>query len=262
MPVNQYERAFRAWPILIGVAAKKDTITYGDLADRLGIHPRPIRFVLGKIQDYCLDAKLPPLTIVVVSQHGQHPGTGFVAWDSDNWTQGLRQVHEYPWHERVNPFMLAADGTTLEQLAQRLVAEPDEAAVIYGRIRDRGYAQVVFRLALLHAYEGRCAFCGLSLRAALQAAHIIPWGKATVAQRMDPSNGLLLCSTHHALFDAHLLAVRTNRSIVCRLETLPRHVWTEADRSAAIALHGKPLSLPTDERLRPSKAALAYRANL
>jgi hypothetical protein len=55
--VNQYERAFRAWPLLTATAAKRSTITYADLSAQLHIHPRPIRFVLGPIQDWCLEEK-------------------------------------------------------------------------------------------------------------------------------------------------------------------------------------------------------------
>ena len=116
-------------------------------------------------------------------------------------------MYGYPWHELPNPFGFAESGTTLEQLAQRLLTKPEESAEVYGRIQNRGMAQVLFRQALLAAYGWRCAFCGLSLGAALQAAHIIPWPKATAAQRLDPRNGLLLCATHHALFDADILTV-------------------------------------------------------
>ena len=66
MAVNHYERAFRAWPLLVKAAEDHETITYKDLAAHLGIHPRPIRYVLAVIQDYCLAEKKPPITILVV----------------------------------------------------------------------------------------------------------------------------------------------------------------------------------------------------
>jgi putative restriction endonuclease len=137
---------------------------------------------------------------------------------------------------------------------------PEAATAVYRQVQNRGFAQVVFRLALLAAYRQRCAFCGLSLRSALQAAHIIPWNQASAAQRMSPSNGLLLRSTHHALFDADILSVTPERTIVCLRGKVPHHRWTEPDRHAAIALDGQPVALPADARLRPSDAALAYRA--
>lgn len=257
--MNQYERAFRAWPILTTTAANKTTITYGELADRLGVHHRVVSHILSKIQDYCLDEKLPPLTILVVGKSNRHPGTGFIAWDIDNLEEGFSRVYEYPWRDRANPFVLAADGGTPEGLAERLVTHPGEAEDIYARVRDRGNAQVVFRLALLRTYDGRCAFCGLSLRDALQAAHIIPWSIASSAQRLDPSNGLLLCATHHALFDAGILTVGPDSIVHCHPERTSR-AWNDTDRQIASALDGCRIRMPRDPRLRPSEAALAYLA--
>jgi putative restriction endonuclease len=158
----QYERAARAWPLLTEKAAGESKITYADLSQHLGIHARPIRYVLGVIQDYCLREKLPPLTILVVSRRG-FPSEGFIAWDIDDLDEGYRRVYGYPWHELPNPFGFAESGTTLEQLAQRLLTKPEESAEVYGRIQNRGMAQVLFRQALLAAYGWRCAFCGLSL---------------------------------------------------------------------------------------------------
>ena len=258
--VNQYERAFRAWPLLTATAAKRSTITYAGLSAQLHIHPRPIRFVLGPIQDWCLEEKKPPLTILAVSGSRHRPGEGFIAWDTNDLDEGYEQVYAFPWSDLANPFAFAAQGATPEELAHRLVVTPEAATAVYRQVKNRGFAQVVFRLALLAAYRQRCAFCGLSLRDALQAAHIIPWNEASAAQRMSPSNGLLLCSTHHALFDADILSVTPERTIVCLRGKVPHHRWTEADRLAAIALDGQRIAVPTDPRLCPSDAALAYRA--
>ena len=256
----QYERAARAWPLLTEKAAGESKITYADLSQHLGIHARPIRYVLGVIQDYCLREKLPPLTILVVSRRG-FPSEGFIAWDVDDLDAGYRRVYGYPWHELPNPFGFAESGTTLEQLAQRLLSKPEESAEVYGRIQNRGMAQVLFRQALLAAYGWRCAFCGLSLEAALQAAHIIPWRKATAAQRLDPRNGLLLCGTHHALFDAGILTVTADRQIAFRPGRRTNRRWTEADQNAAVSLTGQSIRIPADQDLQPSAEALRHRAS-
>jgi putative restriction endonuclease len=257
-PVNQYERAFRAWPILTATAAKRSTITYAELADYLDIHPRPIRYVLSVIQDWCLDERKPPLTILVVNQHGQ-PGQGFIAWDANNLGEGYEQVYSVPWSTLANPFEFAREGATLGELVRQLVTKPEDATLVYRRIKDRGITQVVFRSALMIAYRHRCAFCGLSFKPALQAAHIIPWGLASPEQRVSASNGLLLCSTHHSLFDADILSVTTDRKIFFRHDKIPDHRWTDADRRTAVVLNGQPITLPTDPQLRPSDVALAYR---
>ena len=58
--VDQYERAGRAWSILTACARNRQSITYGQLAERMGIHPRVCAFFLGLIQCHCLEYSLPP----------------------------------------------------------------------------------------------------------------------------------------------------------------------------------------------------------
>lgn len=79
--VNQTERARLAWQVLIDVSKARRTITYSGLGARIGVHHRAIRYVLGPIQDYCLETRLPPLTILVVNGSGR-PGTGESPRDS------------------------------------------------------------------------------------------------------------------------------------------------------------------------------------
>jgi hypothetical protein len=53
-----------------------------------------------------------------------------------------------------------------------------------------------FRDQLLHEYDGKCAFCGLSIESLLVASHIVPVAtmrKEDPSNVMNPSNGLLLC---------------------------------------------------------------------
>jgi putative restriction endonuclease len=260
VPVNHYERAFRAWPLLTDRAAERSKVTYGEVAGYLHMHHRPVRYVLGVIQDWCLRERRPPLTILVISQDKKQPGQGFIAWDTSRLYEGYEEVYAYPWHTLANPFQFAAHDATPEELARAVIARPQDAEEVYQRVKNRGIAQVVFRLALLGAYRQRCAFCGLSLKDALQAAHIIPWGAATAEQRVSPVNGLLLCSTHHALFDAGILSVSADRKIVCRRHKVPGHQWTDADQRAAGDLDGQEVRLPADTRLWPAGPALAYRA--
>jgi putative restriction endonuclease len=260
-PVNQYQRAFLAWPFLTATASNHATITYKELGDRLAIHHRPVRFVLGVIQDHCLIEKLPPLTIVVVSRGRDTPGEGFIAWDVDDLGEGYKRVYSYPWHTIPNPFVFASDGKTTEQWAEELLRRPDKSVEVYLQVRNRGIAQDIFRLALLKAYGHRCAFCGLSIKPALEAAHIVPWTAASQEERMAPSNGLLLCATHHALFDAHMLTVNPACKITCTESPSAPH-WSEADRRTALAMHGQSVTLPGDSRFHPSPRMLQRRAEM
>ena len=86
--INQHERAYRAWQILTDYASKHKQLTYGELGKLLNIHHRAVRYVLSLIQDYCLDEKIPPLTIIVVNQLTGSPGEGFIAWDVNTIDQG------------------------------------------------------------------------------------------------------------------------------------------------------------------------------
>ena len=123
MAINQAERAYRTWPILAACAREGTTVTYGDLGTLIGIHHRAIRYVLGLIQTYCLEEKLPPLTILVVDQSGK-PGTGFIAYDVDKLAEGMALVYAYNWDAIPNPFAFAADGTTSKKLFLNLLEIP------------------------------------------------------------------------------------------------------------------------------------------
>src|SRR5260370_14190900 len=166
MAINQAERAYRTWPILTARAREGATVTYGDLGSLLGIHHRAIRYVLGLIQTYCLEEKLPPLTILVVDQSGE-PGTGFIAYDVDKLAEGMALVYAYNWDAVTNPFAFSADVTTYAEIVTELAGNPDAAADVMRMVKTRGVAQALFRDALLRAYRNRCAFTGITFQSVL-----------------------------------------------------------------------------------------------
>lgn len=253
--VNQAERAFRTWAILTGCARSRGTITYGELGRKLGIHHRPIRFVLELIQDYCLNEKLPPLTILVINQKGV-PGAGFIAWDVDNLQEGIEKVHSYPWTMLLNPFTYAADGQTDEQIAEELVENPDTATDVYARVKVRGAAQSIFRKALLKTYANKCAFSGISIPEILDAVHIVPWSKCEQGERLDPRNGLLCTSLHHKLFDAGKIFLTEEYTIVVNDELQNNRNTSEMHKILIAKLHGEKINLPTNQSLWPSPALI------
>lgn len=255
MSVNQVERAYRAWPVLVDRASKKATITYGELAKLLGIHHRTVRFVLGVIQKYCLDERLPPLTILVVNQKGVL-GEGFIAWDVDDLETGLAKVYGWNWKVIENPFGYASDGSSQDDLVDKLVLYPQKASEIFARIKVRGTAQVIFRKVLLRVYEGRCAFCGLTFKDALEASHIISWAKASAQQRLDPTNGILLCSIHHKLFDVGMITVNKSGKIEYYDPNGKDGTYSTADKEMTLMLHGKSAFFPKLAIHRPSLVAI------
>lgn len=259
MAVNQEERAYRAWKILVAVALKSNgLITYGELGAAINLHPRAIRYVLGVIQAYCLDQKLPPLTILVVNAKDRTPSSGFISWDVDDLPEGLNKVRNYAWNESENPFLYASQGKSEQALAAELDSDPGKAAEIYAMVRVRGTAQSIFRRALLLAYQGRCAICGLTFEDALQAAHLIEWNACNAAQRMATCNGLLLCATHHRLFDNGYITISPDHTVYYVDPKGRDGKYSSADSQASTALHGKMAFMPKDRRHWPSSECLGW----
>jgi len=250
MAINQAERAYRAWPVLINQAKKGKPITYKMLGDAICIHHRAVRYVLGLIQDFCLDEKLPPLTILVVNQSGK-PGGGFIAWDVDNYDEGFNRVAQYNWDLIENPFAYASDGEQYEQLITTLVEYPEKSEGIYKKVKTRGIAQSMFRDALLKTYEGKCAFTELSFVSGLEAAHIIPWSRSSESERMDVRNGILLNSFHHSLFDRGLMTIADDYRIVFYDPDMQEGAYSEYDEILTANLHLKKMMLPSNKNHRP-----------
>lgn len=75
--------------------------------------------------------------------------------------------------------------------------------------------QDVFRSGLLEYWEGRCAITGLAVPQLLRASHIKAWAEcANDAERLDVFNGLLLAPHLDAVFDAYLITVVDDGSVL------------------------------------------------
>lgn len=75
--------------------------------------------------------------------------------------------------------------------------------------------QDIFRAGLLDLWEGRCAISGLGVPALLRASHIKPWADcANDAERLDANNGLLLAAHLDAAFDAGLITVADDGTVI------------------------------------------------
>jgi len=84
---NARDNAYRALPHLVYYAHLEETITYGELGKRIGIHHRPVRFLLGYIRDeICLKRDLPLLNVIVVKQDTGLPGVSFLPEDTSHLT--------------------------------------------------------------------------------------------------------------------------------------------------------------------------------
>jgi len=73
------EWASRIWPALVLAARNRQILTYDILARLIGQIRPALGQCLEPIQSHCLLKKLPPLTILVVSEKTGLPGSGFIA---------------------------------------------------------------------------------------------------------------------------------------------------------------------------------------
>ena len=70
------------------------------------------------------------------------------------------------------------------------------------------------RKLALRKYGGECAVCGMKMPALLTASHIKSWANSTPEEKGDSHNILLLCPTHDALFDKHLITFLDDGTIL------------------------------------------------
>lgn len=244
--------AAKAWPILAKTAGQRGaTLSYKELGDAIGHHHRSVRYVLAVIQQYCMEAQLPPLTGLVVRQHERVPGSGFVAWDINDLEAGLGRVYAADWLTMPNPFLGFGSEETIGTLADQLNKNPASSGDVFRQVRDRGIAQRVFREGLLRAYNCRCAMCEMSFPEVLQAAHIVPFSECSVEQRINITNGVLLCANHHLLFESECISVSRDFTITYYDHAMKEGSYTSADKAASVCLHGKKLRCPADPRLWP-----------
>lgn len=82
--------------------------------------------------------------------------------------------------------------------------------------------QHLFRLIILAGYRFECAVCALPIPSLLVAAHILPWF-ADKSQRMNPRNGICLCSLHDKAFDTGILTVGEDFHISLDTQIDQRH---------------------------------------
>ena len=89
----------------------------------------------------------------------------------------------------------------------RTVEETERLSTVTVRM-----GQQLFRRNLLLIYKS-CVLCGIENHSILKASHIKPWSKSSNSEKLDPSNGLLLCANHDALFDNGLISFSEDGSL-------------------------------------------------
>lgn len=261
MAKNWQFAARHLWPILTDAAKQKRTLTYSDIAPAVHTNPLNVRRALGPIMHHCVDAHLPPLTSIVINMTKGVPGKGFTSWEIDDINAAHKSVYRHDWTLVANPFSGFDEEDTIESLSRHIVDNPARSKEVYRKVKVRGSIQTIFRNAVLTAYDGRCAICGLRFKETLDAAHIIPWSKATHSQRLSPRNGLLLCANHHKLFDSRRICISEKFVVEVRHGSKRCNTATfgKSDKAATIKFHGASLRLPEHRHLWPKRKYLRRR---
>jgi len=147
-----------------------------------------------------------------------------------------------------------------EQVLERLQAAPPrregEAKLIAGGytapvLTRRRIGQGTFRVAVMEAYQRQCAVTREKAWPALEAAHIRPYAQV---ETHYVSNGLLLRSDLHRLFDAGYLTVTPE----LRVEASARMRDDFNDGENYMRLHGSRIWVPDRPEYRPDPEMLRW----
>jgi putative restriction endonuclease len=114
-----------------------------------------------------------------------------------------------------------------------------------------------FRLDIVSAYRYTCALTGyrvttIGAGAIVDAAHIHQFADS---RNNDPRNGIALCKNAHWMFDIGLWSVDDGYCVIVASDAFDED---SPNQKPLREMNGQRLGLPTDERIWPSKAHLAW----
>ncbi len=101
--MTKYERASQIWAVLAWAAKNRQTLTYSHLSKLIGVPTAGLGQLLEPIQSYCIEKRIPPLTILVVQQDSGRPGIGFTGANVDEYAKAYMDVYRKDWLEHGNP---------------------------------------------------------------------------------------------------------------------------------------------------------------
>ncbi|MDY5200766.1 MAG: HNH endonuclease signature motif containing protein [Sutterella parvirubra] len=111
------------------------------------------------------------------------------------------------------------------------------------RMSTQRVGQNYFRAAVYAKMNGACAVTGSRIASLMDAAHVLPWSDFP-EHRLDVANGLMLCKTLHAAFDAHLLGITPEGTVEISSRWL-KHCGNDRELSYLESLRGSEVSLGT-----------------
>jgi hypothetical protein len=176
----------------------------------------------------------------------EYDGAGFLYLGRFNYAshEGAAPT-DFTLHRELSDLDRAADAADVSGEFNPISVEDARKRILGAIVQRQG--QPAFRLALLSAYEGRCAVTGCSVAPALEAAHIMPY-KGPDTNHV--ANGLLLRVDLHTLFDLGLLAIDERKFTVLLGPSMRDTDYAQ--------WRGRSIYLPRVEAKRPNAAALRH----
>lgn len=99
--------------------------------------------------------------------------------------------------------------------------------------------QGLFRESLISDKGCKCEICNIAVKRLLYASHIKPWSESSNSDRIDPNNGLLLCSLHNDLFDKGYITFDRNGDIIISQYVINYYDALNIDESVSLTLSQK-----------------------
>lgn len=221
------------------------------IIDRFHIDPSPDPYFKKKNdeQGYCIAFRASADTSlnIPIPEDLKFPLLGWLRCDE--------KISEHWLKERSPNKGDGTDTSEINHLAQSLSNEGYFNTQNLEDERKRTQREVVqrrgqpdFRKKILAAYNARCAVTSCNAPQALEAAHIIPY---LGEHSNHVSNGLLLRSDIHTLFDLRLIGIHPKSHTVSLAPGLTNTCYKE--------LEGKGIVTPDNPDLHPSQDALSQR---
>lgn len=207
--------AMRQW--LIDVARRGGTVTYAEARTPFGLRSLEHRHAMDRIGHECVDAGEPILTSLIVDETTNRCSEGF-----------FKEFRRDDAEERQDcyAFWPAPGAGTAEPQGSRKAAPttpggapPEESlqarAARFAKTAVRP-EQAAFRRRVFLEHKGACAVTGCTIPEALDAAH--RQGRDWRLGHNSGADGLLLRKDIHALYDAKLVSIDDNGTVMSRLD--------------------------------------------
>ncbi|TDB63748.1 HNH endonuclease [Arundinibacter roseus] len=148
-----------------------------------------------------------------------NPGKNAIAMYAEfsgNWAEMLYQsevlLASYQ-HKKVEE--IALDQIEIQEIEKDILSGKEGKDI--ERIVKTRVNQSLFRKVVMNNYSSACAICALDVPGLLVASHILKWSEDLV-NRLNPENGICLCSIHDKAFELGYIGIDSTYKILISSE--------------------------------------------